>query len=139
MQYNAPNGPPPQQYGAPSGPPPQQNGQYAQPPPNYGQNYGQAEQGYGGGDKPSFDQTFKIEKPKWNDLWAGILFIAVFAGYVAVSGLSISSYAATKSFNGGGIYDSRNTFSLDTNTLVLFIFCLACGLILSFLYVWAAR
>jgi hypothetical protein len=25
------------------------------------------------GEKPSFDQAFKIEKPKWNDLWAGIL------------------------------------------------------------------
>lgn len=49
---------------------------YQQPPPQYGQtlapNYG----GYDPavhGEKPSFDQAFKVEKPKWNDLWAGIL------------------------------------------------------------------
>jgi hypothetical protein len=25
------------------------------------------------GEKPSFDQAFAVPKPKWNDLWAGIL------------------------------------------------------------------
>jgi hypothetical protein len=41
---------------------------YQQPevkPPQYQQNVPQS--GY------SFDQAFKIEKPKWNDLWAGLL------------------------------------------------------------------
>jgi len=47
--------------------------------------------------------------------------------------------AATKGFNGGGIYDSSNDFSLDTNTLVLFVFCLACALVLSYSYVMLAR
>lgn len=28
------------------------------------------------GEKRTFDQTFKIEKPKWNDLWAGVLVSA---------------------------------------------------------------
>ena len=37
----------------------------AKPPPEYQQNVPQS--GY------SFDQAFKIEKPKWNDLWAGLL------------------------------------------------------------------
>jgi hypothetical protein len=59
MQQPAPY--PPPQYGQgiapPPGPPPQQNG------------YGQ--QSYG--EKSNFDQKFKIAKPKWNDLWAGIL------------------------------------------------------------------
>lgn len=40
-----------------------------QPPPTYGQNYGPQ----AGPDKGSFDQAFKLDKPKWNDLWAGIL------------------------------------------------------------------
>jgi hypothetical protein len=35
------------------------------PPPPYQQNMPQS--GY------SFDEAFKVEKPKWNDLWAGIL------------------------------------------------------------------
>ena len=55
-----------------------QNPQYApeakynQPPPQYGPNYGgQDPASYG--EKPTFNQAFKIEKPKLNDLWAGIL------------------------------------------------------------------
>lgn len=44
-------------------PPPQQQQQYG-PPPN---EHGELDE------KQSFDQTFKIERPKWNDLWAGIL------------------------------------------------------------------
>jgi hypothetical protein len=35
------------------------------PPPPYQQNMPQS--GY------SFDEAFKVEKPKWNDLWAGLL------------------------------------------------------------------
>ena len=47
---------------------------YQQPPPNYGQNYG-PQPGYQEGveGKNTFNQAFKIDKPKWNDLWAGIL------------------------------------------------------------------
>lgn len=47
--------------------------------------------------------------------------------------------AATKGFNGGGIYDSNNDFGLDTNTIVLFVFCLAMAMVLSYIYVWLAR
>ena len=42
-----------------------------QPPPNYGQEY-QMPQTAGDG-KQTFEQTFKLDKPKYNDLWAGIL------------------------------------------------------------------
>lgn len=42
-----------------------------QPPPNYGQEY-QMPQTAGDG-KQTFDQAFKLDKPKYNDLWAGIL------------------------------------------------------------------
>ncbi|CAG7993171.1 unnamed protein product [Penicillium olsonii] len=103
----------------------------AKPPPEYQQNVPQS--GY------SFDQAFKIEKPKWNDLWAGLLLIAVFLGYAAVSGITIHKYATNKGFSGGGIYDSANDFSLNTNTLVLFIFVLAVALVLSWLYFMGAR
>lgn len=93
-----------QQYGQ------QQPMNYSQQPPQYGNNdvppqgppptkqtqqqnsYTQMEHG----EKPSFDQAFKVEKPKYNDLWAGLLFIAVFLGYVAVSGISIRGYGRLK-------------------------------------------
>jgi hypothetical protein len=63
-----------------------------------------------------FDQAFKVEKPKWNDLWAGILFLIVCAGFVVVAGISLQGYAATRGQSGSGIYDGSNDFSLDTNT-----------------------
>ena len=52
---------------------------YQQSPPTYGQNYqnpnpvgvGPPPQPSGG--KQTFDQAFKLEKPKYNDIWAGIL------------------------------------------------------------------
>jgi hypothetical protein len=56
-----------------------------------------------------------------------------------VSGITIHKYASHKSFNGGGIYDSANDFSLDTNTLVLFIFVLVVAFVLSGLYFMGAR
>jgi hypothetical protein len=37
-------------------------------PPTYGQDFHMPQD-----NKQSFEQTFKIEKPKLNDLWAGIL------------------------------------------------------------------
>lgn len=47
--------------------------------------------------------------------------------------------AATHSFNGGGIYGSRNDFGLSTNTIVLFAFCLAVALVFSYVYILLAR
>lgn len=77
-----------------------QNGQnYNDPPPSY--SYGepfnpQQNMNTQGGDKPTFAQAFKIDKPKWNDLWAGILLILVFAGFVAVSAISIKGYCTAQ-------------------------------------------
>lgn len=91
-QYQPPTQPPPHsQYQPPSQPPPQsQYQQYEQPQQQqqqYGmqdysgkpeQNYSQAPPIYNEGfvapqdNKQSFQQTFRI-KPKWNDLWAGLL------------------------------------------------------------------
>lgn len=55
------------------------------------QQQGGYQQGYGD-NKQSFEEQFKIAKPKYNDWWAGLLFIAVFLGYVAVSAISIRGY-----------------------------------------------
>lgn len=59
-----------QQYQQP--PPQQTNGQWDQPtygsPPPYSFNPPQ-----GNDEKYGFNQAFKIEKPKYNDWWAGIL------------------------------------------------------------------
>ncbi|KAK5944574.1 pH nine-sensitive protein 1 [Knufia obscura] len=128
------------QQGPQQGYPPQQQEMYdgkqhySQNPPEYGNSF-QAPMD----DKQTFQQTFKIEKPKWNDLWAGLLFIAVFLGFVAVSGLTLYQYSKYQSFNGGGIYGSSNDFSLNTNALVLLIFVLVVAFVLSWGYFLAAR
>ncbi|KAI8627462.1 duf580 domain-containing protein [Xylariaceae sp. FL1651] len=90
-------------------------------------------------EKPMFDQAFKLEKPKYNDLWAGILFLLVCAGFIAVSGLAIHGYAADKSTFGNTIYDSNSRAGLNTNTLILFAFVLAVAIVFSYGYVLLAR
>ncbi|MCJ1255487.1 putative choline transporter, neither null mutation nor overexpression affects choline transport [Lignoscripta atroalba] len=114
-----------------------QNGaqKFQQPPPGYGP--GPPPPMDGG--KQSFDQAFKLDKPKYNDLWAGILLIITFLGFAAVSGLSISGYSGNKGFNGGGIYNAGNDFSLNTNTAVLFAFVLILAFALSWAYFTMAR
>lgn len=60
-----------QQYGSP---------QYQQPPPGYGPGPGPDPKYNNSGtmdNKQSFEQTFKIDKPKYNDLWAGILVVPI--------------------------------------------------------------
>ncbi|OAL47885.1 DUF580-domain-containing protein [Pyrenochaeta sp. DS3sAY3a] len=132
------------------------NGQYSngqqyygqqQQPPQYGQNFAPPQgppppqQGYGqqghGDNKQSFEQTFKISKPKYNDLWAGLLLILVFLGYVAVSVISIRGYSANN--NSGGIYGNANQFALNSNTVILFAFVLGLAVVFSFAYMWVAR
>lgn len=123
-----------QQHQAPYALPPQHSDQqYMAPPPTCQQDFGRWQE------KPTFDQAFKVDKPKWNDWWAGALLLAVFAGFVAVSGISLQGYAATKGFNGGGIYGSSNDFGLDTNTVVLFVFVLCVALVLGYGYIALAR
>lgn len=65
-------------------------------------------------EKQEFHEAFKVTKPKWNDLWAAILFLATCAGFVVVSGLSLSGYQTTT--HGGS---SNNTFGLNRLTIVL--------------------
>lgn len=93
---------------------PEQPQQYPQQPPQYGN-----QPSYGQGEKQGFNQTFRVDKPKYNDIWAALLFIAVFLGFIAVSGLAIHGYSATKSSQGGGIYGNASAVGLNTNTIVL--------------------
>ncbi|KAI4943687.1 putative choline transporter, neither null mutation nor overexpression affects choline transport [Alternaria arbusti] len=119
---------------------------YGQQPPQYGQNYApprqgpppmQQQNGYQQDSKQSFEQAFKLDKPKYNDWWAGLLFIAVFLGYVAVSVISIRGYSRT---NSGGIYGGdTNNFALNSNTIILFAFVLGLATVFSYAYMWAAR
>ncbi|KAL6247873.1 pH nine-sensitive protein 1 [Rhinocladiella similis] len=154
QQYAPPQGPPQgyqsypppnahpqnyqQPYQPPQQPPPQQPYQpqeqkYDQPPTNGVQfNAPQDE-------KQTFQETFKIQKPKYNDIWAALLLIATFCGFVAVSGLTLYRYSKYHKFNGGGIYGSSNDFSLNSNTIILFAFVLAVGFVVSWAYFLAAR
>ena len=70
--YNSGAPPPGDGYAMRQNPPYQP--QYQKPPPNYDQNFrGGGAPPMGPGDKQTFDQKFKIDKPRYNDLWAGIL------------------------------------------------------------------
>lgn len=102
------------------------------PPPNYGQQNQD-------GDKQDFQQTFKVERPKWNDLWAGILFILVSLGFVAISGYCLYSYSHNSGTVNGGFNGSDDDFSLNGNTLVLFAFVLLTALVLGYGYISLAR
>ncbi|KAI4204835.1 MAG: hypothetical protein LQ350_000901 [Teloschistes chrysophthalmus] len=136
--YN--NAQPPMQYQSPQQP--YNAYQQQQPPPSYGQNgpNGQNYQNTSGGDgKQTFEQAFKLNRPKYNDLWAGILLILTFLGFAAVSGLSLQGYSSNKHYSGGGIYHAPNDFSLNTNTVVLFAFVLVCAFAFSWAYFTAAR
>ncbi|KAI1332198.1 duf580 domain-containing protein [Xylariaceae sp. FL0255] len=90
-------------------------------------------------EKLMFEDAFKLERPKYNDLWAAILFLLVSLGFVAVSGLAIHGYAADKRTFGNTIYDSSSQAGLNTNTIILFAFVLAVAVILSYGYVLLAR
>ena len=46
---------------------------YQQQPQEYGRDYGPNNGQAAYGEKPTFEQAFTIERPKWNDLWAGML------------------------------------------------------------------
>lgn len=52
------------------GPNPQK---YQQGPPNYKQDFQQSNETPQGDGKQTFAQAFRLDKPKYNDIWAGIL------------------------------------------------------------------
>ncbi|KFY88055.1 hypothetical protein V500_06586 [Pseudogymnoascus sp. VKM F-4518 (FW-2643)] len=85
-------------------------------------------------EKQEFHEAFKVSKPKWNDLWAAILFLATCAGFIAVSGLCLNGYQVTSDGS-----TNNNTFGLNRLTIVLFAYVLAVAFVISFAYFWAIR
>lgn len=58
----------------------------------------------------------------------------MFIALCVIGGFSINAYRETYSFQGSGVYDNTNTFTLDSNALILFAFILVMGFVLSFGY-----
>ncbi|KAJ6264239.1 hypothetical protein Dda_0382 [Drechslerella dactyloides] len=87
----------------------------------------------------TFEEQFAIEKPKFNDIWAAILWILTFLGFIAVSVLALRGYSRSEKTSGGGIYDGNAEFGLTTNTVVLFAFVLVVAWGVSLLYLLAIR
>lgn len=115
-----------------------------QGPPQYnqgGQYEAQSAQPYD--DKPynseNYDEAFKVEKPRFNDVPFAIFFLLVFAGFFVVAGITLNALRQTWDFQGGSIYSGQNTFTLNTNTAVLFAFVVVISVVLSFLLILFAR
>jgi hypothetical protein len=65
-------------------------------------------------EKQDFHQAFQVPKPKWNDLWAAILFLLTCGGFIAVSGITIRGYQVSSDGS-----SNNNTFGLNRLTIVL--------------------
>ena len=105
------------------------------------------------GEKPTFQQTFRMHKSKYHDIWAGILvrtssrhrslaassltpyqqFILTFLGFVTVSAISIQGSSRYNGFSGNNIYAGT------TNAVLLFALVLAIALLVSWAYFTLAR
>ncbi|EPS37392.1 hypothetical protein H072_8880 [Dactylellina haptotyla CBS 200.50] len=129
-------------------------GYYQQPQMHYGesQEYYQQQQqapptqNYQNYDAPlppkqgeTFEDQFVIEKPKLNDLWAAVLWLLTFLGFIAVSVLALRGYSRSSSTSGNGIKDSNASFGLTTNTVILFALVLAVAWGVSLVYLLAVR
>ncbi|KAG6038174.1 putative choline transporter, neither null mutation nor overexpression affects choline transport [Claviceps citrina] len=127
-----------QQQQQPPPPPPPSQGYYSQGQDQHGyEQYGQPPPYSYNPPKESdpnytFDQAFKIEKPKYNDLWAGILMLLFFAGFVVVSALSIRGYITGP--HDGGILGGKNDYGLNNNSIIGFALALALAFLLSSAY-----
>lgn len=130
--------------------PPQQQQQQASQAQRQQQGYQQANYNYDGpgydnnpnNEKQSFEQAFAIAPeheggkggPKWNDLWAAILFLAVFAGYTALSGWVLKGYDLTTSSS-----SNSDTNGLGRLVIVLFAYVLAVAFVISLAYLALVR
>ncbi|KAK9462020.1 plasma-membrane choline transporter-domain-containing protein [Lipomyces oligophaga] len=124
----------------PTYPPPQQQQIYGggQAPPSYDYQAASTNEKFNRNEK-TFEEQFKVEKPKWNDIWALVFFLGIVAGFCVVSGITINGYSKNHSFFGGTIYGGAESFSLNTNTIILLGFDVVIALVLSVLYFWMAR
>lgn len=86
-----------------------------------------------------FEDSFKIDKPKWNDWPFAVFFLLTVAGFIAVAGITLNALKKTYGLQGSSIYNSANTFTLNTNTIILFGFIIVVGVVLSALIIVYAR
>jgi hypothetical protein len=56
-----------------------------------------------------------------------------------MSGFAINAYRLTYAFQGSGIYSDTNTFSLNSNSVILFAFILGTAFFIAALYFFLAR
>ncbi|KAL7008401.1 pH nine-sensitive protein 1 [Cystobasidiomycetes sp. EMM_F5] len=134
--------PPPQQYQQqPYYPQPGQanwnagvppNGMQAAPYPNAPMPQQPVPQQPNYGAKPSEqDEMFKPAKPKWNDLFFFLLFWAHFAGFIAISVLTLRQVAG----DGGSITGNASRgVTLNLNTAYLLALIAAAGFVVSIVF-----
>lgn len=155
-----------QQYNA-SAPPPNYGQAFQGGDPNYNNNnynpqqqqqqYNNGPNGYNNGGPPQqhdysnnpsmpidgkqdFTQAFAVQKPRYNDLWAGIAFLLVFLGFVAVSVYSLEGFGKAQSGRAArGSFGNNAIFGLNRNVIGLFGFTLAVAVGLSVIYFALAR
>lgn len=96
---------------------------------------------YNYNEKVSYDQFFQPPKQrKFKDMWAGLLFLATVAGFVAIAVISLRAYTQTRSAQGSSIYDADDSdFGLNTSTIICMVVCVAVAVVLSVCYLMIAR
>jgi hypothetical protein len=114
------------------------NNNVAPPPHGPPQNYGPPQNVNPDG-KQDFSQAFKIEKPRFNDLWAGILLILTFLGFTAVSIYCITNYGQGQASTRQNTFGNTARFGLTRNTIGLFGYTLVVATVLSIIYFAVAR
>ncbi|KAH3679592.1 hypothetical protein WICMUC_000824 [Wickerhamomyces mucosus] len=128
----------------------QQQQQQHYQPPQFTQNVeytGEPDKHYYNDDKPAvsnpngetFNDAFKVEKPRWNDWPFTIFFLLVVGGFIAVAAITLRAYADTYSNQGSGIYNSTETLTLNTNTVILFVFGIVVSLVIAIATLFLAR
>ncbi|BGP41470.1 pH nine-sensitive protein 1 [Rhodotorula kratochvilovae] len=150
--YAPPQGQPPSQYGGGGGGYGQPQGQYGgggyggQPQPGYngggygGQPQGQAQQYYQetqapAGQKynappppqapqPGLEGKFEDAKPKWNDLFFALLFLAQLGAFIAVAVISLRALPASEDSGGLG---NPNGSSRTLNASMAWLLSIICG------------
>ncbi|CUM63357.1 uncharacterized protein PRCAT00000930001 [Priceomyces carsonii] len=86
-----------------------------------------------------FDDSFKINKPKFNDWPFTIFFILTVFGFIAIAGITLNALRETYHNQGSSIYGSSNNFTLNTNTVILFGFIVVVSVVLSIAIIMFAR
>ena len=112
----------------------QQSAPYAQP---YEKPNGNGQMAYSG--KPDA-QYFAPTRPKFNDLWAAVLFYANIAAFIAVAVISLRAYAQTNGNRGAaGLGTKGQSITFDRSAAYLFSIVSGAGLVFSILALMIVR